>query len=124
MPQTIIETNVTMEPTDPQNSNKSKETSEQFLKRLTESPLETQVEELAALFFTIEQIADFTGLEEDALRESLMADDDIAKAYRRGKLRTVVQLRFDALNYALHGSPQAAAEMKEYLSEQTIHENA
>lgn len=94
------------------------------MKRLTESPLETQVEELAALFFTIDQIADFTGLDVDELRDCLMADDDIAKAYRRGKMRTVVLLRFDALNYALHGSPQAAAEMKEYLADQNIHENA
>lgn len=113
-----------MEPTDQEKSNKSPETSEQFLTRLTESPLETQVEELAALFFTIGEIADFTGLDEDNLREIIMSGEGIAKAYRRGKLRTVVMLRFDARNYALHGSPQAAAEMKEYLADQTIHENA
>ena len=92
--------------------------------RLTESPLETQVEELAALFFTISEIADFANVAEDDLRSELMSDNELAKAYRRGKLRTLVMLRFDALNYALHGSPQAAAEMKEHLSDQIINENA
>ena len=113
-----------MEPTDQQNSNKLKETSEEFLKRLTESSLETQVEELAALFFSITDIADFTGVSEEELRFSILSDNELAKAYRRGKLRTLVMLRFDALNFALHGSPQAAAEMKEYLSDQIIDENA
>lgn len=113
-----------MEPTDQQNSNKSKETSEQFLIRLTESSLETQVEELSALFFSIDEIADFTGIEEEELRDSILSNDVLAKAYRRGKLRTMIMLRFDALNYAMHGSPQAAAEMKEYLSGQIINENA
>ena len=45
-------------------------------------------------------------------------------AYRRGQLRTKIKLRFDSLNYAMHGSPQALSEMKEYLADQYIDENA
>ena len=115
-----------MEQTDQQNSNKSPETSEQFLKRLTESSLETQVEELAALFFSIREIALFTGLDEDKLRSSItgIAATPLSKAYYRGQQRTAIRLRFDELNYALHGSPQAAQEMKEHLFDQIIKENA
>ena len=96
------------------------------MQRLTESPLETQVEELAALLFTISDIALFTGLDEEEFRADLMDESDsvIAKAYHRGKLRTKIMLRFDSLNYAIHGSPQALNEMKEHLADQLIDENA
>lgn len=96
------------------------------MQRLTESSLETQVEELAALFFTISDIALFTGLDEDDLRTDLMDDapGEYAKAYRRGQLKTKIRLRFDSRNYALHGSPQALNDMKEHLADQQIDENA
>lgn len=112
--------------TDQQKSNKSPETSEQFLQRLTESPLETKVEELASLFFSINEIALFVGMDEEDLRTEITCDTDsaVSQAYYRGKLRTKIQLRFDSRNYALHGSTQALAEMREYLSDQDIDENA
>ena len=118
--------NATMEQTDQEKSNKLPETSEQFLKRLTESPVEDRVEELAALFFTIAEIALFIGMDEEDLRTEITCDTDssISQAYYRGKLRTKIMLRFDSRNYALHGSPQAVQEMREYLSDQNIDENA
>ena len=115
-----------MEQTDQQNLNKSPETSEEFLQALIESPVEKRVEELAALFFTIAEIALFIGMDEEDLRTEITYDTDspISQAYYRGKLRTKIQLRFDSRNYALHGSPQAIQEMREYLSDQNIDENA
>lgn len=115
-----------MQPTEQQNSNKSEETSEQFLQRLTESSVEDRVEELAALFFTIAEIALFIGMDEEELRTEITCDTDgsISQAYYRGKLKTKILLRFDSRNYALHGSPQAVQEMREYLSDQNIDENA
>lgn len=126
MQPTITETNATTQPTDQQNLNRSDETSEQFLKRLTESPVEVRVEELAALFFTIAEIALFIGMDEEELRTEITCDTEspISQAYYRGKLRTKIMLRFDSRNYALHGSPQALQEMREYLSDQQIDENA
>lgn len=96
------------------------------MKRLTESPVEVRVEELAALFFTIAEIALFIGMDEEKLRTEITCDtdSDISRAYYRGKLRTKILLRFDSRNYALHGSPQALTEMREYLSNQDIDENA
>lgn len=124
--QTIIALNVIMEQTDQQKSNKLPETSEQFLQRLTESPLETQVEELAALFFSIREIALFVGMDEENLRTEINCDTEeaVSKAYYRGKLRTKILLRFDSRNYALHGSTQALQEMREHMSDQEIDENA
>lgn len=115
-----------MEQTDPQKSNKLPETSEEFLKRLTELPVEARVEELAALFFTIAEIALFIGMDDEELRTEITCntDSELSQAYYRGKLRTKIQLRFDSRNYALHGSPQALLEMREYLSDQQIDENA
>lgn len=96
------------------------------MKRLTESPVEVRVEELAALFFPISEIALFIGMDEENLRTEITCDveSEISKAYYRGKLRTKILLRFDSRNYALHGSPQAVQEMREYLSDQQIDENA
>ncbi len=96
------------------------------MQRLTESPLEAKVEEMAALFFTLADIALFTGIDEEELRSMILSDPScpVSEAYRRGKLRTKIMLRFDSLNYALHGSPQALAEMKEHLADQQIDENA
>lgn len=115
-----------MPQTEQEKSNKSPETSEEFLMRLTESPIEDRVEELAALFFTIAEIALFIGMDEEELRTEITCETDstISQAYYRGKLRTKIRLRFDSLNYALHGSPQAVQEMREYLSDQNIDENA
>ena len=114
------------EPTDQEKSNKSPETSEEFLKLLTESPLEVQVEELAALPMTITEIAMFTGQDADELRAIINTQPmhSLAKAYNRGKIRTTIKTRFDNLHYALHGSPEAMRDVKEYLSDQIIDENA
>lgn len=81
---------------------------------------------MAALLFSIADIALFIGKKDDWLRNliNFHPEDPVAEAYLRGKLRTKIMLRFDSLNYALHGSPQAVNEMKEYLSEQQINENA
>ena len=56
-----------MEQTNQQKQDRSKETSEQFLQRLTESSLEQKVEEMAALLFTIADIALFIGMDVEEL---------------------------------------------------------
>ena len=115
-----------MEQTDKEKSNKLPETSEQFLKRLTESPVEVQVEELAALPMTITEIAMFTGQDAEELRAIISSQPkhSLTMAYNRGKMRITIMTRFDNLHYALHGSPEAMSDVKEYLSDQRIDENA
>lgn len=115
-----------MEPTDPKKSKESKETSQQFLERLNASTDVEVVEELASRFFSISKIALFIGMNPEELRAIVMFDEGnaIARAYWKGKMKTEIVLRFDTLNFATHGSPQAVAEMKDYLAEQQIDENA
>ena len=100
--------------------------SEQFFNQLSELTVEKQVEELSSLFFTISEIALFIGEDAETLRSVIMfnKDSEISKAYNRGKLRTRILLRFDSRKFALSGSPQAVQEMREYLSDQNIDENA
>lgn len=84
------------------------------------------VEELASRFFSISKIALFIGMNPEELRAIVMYDEGntLARAYWKGKMKTEIVLRFDTLNFATHGSPQAVAEMKDYLAEQQIDENA
>lgn len=84
------------------------------------------VEELASRFFSITKIALFIGMNPEELRGIVMYDEgnELSRAYWKGKMKTEIVLRFDTLNFATHGSPQAVAEMKEYLSEQQIEEYA
>ena len=115
-----------MELTDQEKSNKSPETSEEFLQLLIELPLEVQVERLAELPMTITEIAMFTGMAAEDLRAIINHNPEspITKAYNRGKMATIIKTRFDNLHYALHGSPEAMRDVKEYLSDQQIDENA
>lgn len=116
----------TMEQTEQEKPNQSPETSEQFLKRLTESPIEVQVEELAALPMTITEIAMFTGQDAEEMRAIISSQPkhSLTMAYNRGKMRITIMTRFDNLHYALQGSPEAMSDVKEYLSDQRIDENA
>lgn len=113
-----------MEQIDQTKSNKSKQTSEQFLQTLLELNIEAKVEEMAALFFSINEIALFIDRDEEELREEIVFNtiSPLSIAYRRGKLRTKIKLRHDTLNFALMGSPIAVDDMKKYLTEQTINE--
>ena len=76
--------------------------------------------------FTISEIALYTSMDEETLRTEILCRpySSLAKAYQKGKLRTKIKLRFDSLNYALHGSPQAVNELKEYLADQQFDEDA
>ena len=116
----------TMEQTEQEKQNQLPETSEQFLMRLIESPIEVQVEELAALPMTITEIAMFTGQDAEELRAIISSQPkhSLTMAYNRGKMRITIMTRFDNLLYALHGSPEAMRDVKEYLSDQQIDENA
>lgn len=81
---------------------------------------------MASLFFTISDIALFIGMNEEELRAEITCnpEGELSQAYYRGKLKTKIRLRFDSKNYALHGSPDAMKQMREYLSNQQIDENA
>ena len=87
---------------------------------------EEVVQEMASHFFSITMIAHFIGMPADELRNTINFDEThiLSKAYWRGKAKTEIMLRFDTLKFAKAGNPLATVEMKDYLSQQTIDENA
>lgn len=80
---------------------------------------------LASLFFTAKQIADFIGKPfEDFVRTlNHKPEDPLSIAYKKGKMKTEILLRFDTNRFALAGSPEALRDMKDYLLKQNISEH-
>ena len=82
-----------------------------------------QIEEYASLFLTIDEIALLLDLDANALRrEILHGGSPIAKAYQKGKLMTIVEVRRQTVFFAKKGSPQAADLIKDYISNQIQNE--
>ena len=118
--------NATTQQTDPQNSNESNQTSEQFFDNLSKLDEDEKVFELASLFMKVPEIAYFIGMKPEELSKiiRLHPENPLSIAYHRGRLKTVVMLRFDVRRYAVSGSPDANKEMLQHLSEQKYSENA
>ena len=83
----------------------------------------TSLEDYASLFLSIEEIALLLDLDSESLRREIrFKKTDLAKAYWRGKLRTVVAMRRQTLTYATKGSPTAETLMQNYQLKQSQHE--
>lgn len=95
-------------------------TSEQFWDHLSGLSKEDKVQALAMLLMEIADIAALTGYTAEELSALIRIhpEDPISIAYNRGKLKTKVMLRFDALRYAISGSPEATKEMLQHMVEQ------
>ena len=75
-----------------------------------------QIEEYASLFFTIREISLLLDLDPDLLRREIRhGRSDIALAYQRGKLKSLVAIRKMTVEFAKKGSPQAEMLVKEYV---------
>jgi hypothetical protein len=84
-----------------------------------------QIEEYAALFLTIDEIALLVDAKAEDLRREIKGQNtERAKAYLKGKLRTVIELRRQTLQFAQKGSPQAETAMLDFLAKQNLSENA
>lgn len=117
--------NAIISPIEKANSNKSELTYEQYLEILQGLSETEMVDELASLFLRVDEIEDLMGYEKDFLKNEIHdPDSEIGRAYRHGVARTKLRLRFDIRNFAMTGSTSAAADMKEYLSDQMMSENA
>lgn len=115
-----------MPQTEQKTSNKSNQTSEELYNQLTGLNEEKQVELHASLFFTIDEIADFIGRSRSELHQIICFDENspLSIAYRHGSMKTKILLRIDTKKFALAGSPAAALDMKQFLSQQIMNENA
>ena len=96
-------------------------TSQEFWQTLSKLNKEDKVFELAALFMEVGDIASFIGTtaEEFGNLLRLHPENTLAIAYARGRLKTKIMLRFDALKFAISGSPDATKEMMIHMIEQS-----
>lgn len=73
------------------------------------------IEDYASLFLTIDEIALLLDLDAETLRREIrFKKSDLAKAYWRGKLQTVIAMRRQTLTYSTKGSPTAENLMQNY----------
>ena len=85
---------------------------------LTNEILE-QIEEYASLFFTIDEISLLLDLSAEQFRREVRhGQSPLAKAYHRGKLQTILEIRRQTVMFAKKGSPQAEAFVKDYMEKQ------
>lgn len=117
--------NVIISPIEQARLDNSELTYEQYLEILQGLSEAEMVDELASLFLRVDEIEDIIGYELGKLKEEIQDPNSVlGRAYRHGVARTKLRLRLDTMQFALSGSPQAAEEMKEYLSDQMMSENA
>jgi len=66
------------------------------------------VEEYASLFFTPEEIAILIDFSDEELKKQLRKkDSDVYRAYMKGKLNTMMNIRRHQITLARNGSPKA-----------------
>jgi len=81
------------------------------------------IEEYAALLLTIDEIAMLVDLDPAELRREIrFGKTDHAKAYHRGKLKTIVEVRKQTVMFAKKGSPAAEALVNDYIIKQKQNE--
>lgn len=81
------------------------------------------IEEYASLFLTIDEIALLIDCDASKLRREVRGKiTDRTKAYHRGKLKTIIAMRRQMLDFATAGSPQAETFMVEFSEKQSINE--
>ena len=82
-----------------------------------------QIELLAGLFFTIEEIAIHLNLNEPELRREIRGrTSPRAQAYWTGKLTQMIELRKELVDYAKRGSNQADSIVNELIKKQKLSE--
>lgn len=101
------------------------ETSQEFSQKLSESPEDVRIEELAALFFTIPEIALYLDRDADELQRLITFDleSSESRAYRRGTMKTEILLRFETRHFAMKGLPDCVEKMQAFRINQKQSEN-
>ena len=75
-----------------------------------------QVKEYAGLFFTVDEIAILLDIDVVRFRREIRGKTSpLAKAYLKGKLESMAEIRKLTVEFAKKGSPQAEGFVREYL---------
>jgi phage antirepressor YoqD-like protein len=84
-----------------------------------------KIEEMASLLMSITDIAALLNIAEIELREMISdANSEISKAYKKGKAKTIYELRKQEIALAKIGSPMAVELAERYRIEQIQDEDA
>lgn len=82
-----------------------------------------QLEEYASLLLTIDQIALLMKIDAQELRRQIRhGKNDVALSYQRGKLKTIVEIRKQTVEFAKKGSPAAENLVQTYIVKQSQNE--
>jgi hypothetical protein len=83
----------------------------------------TQIEEYAGLFLTVDEIALLMNIDASEFRRDIRhGKSDRAKAYLRGKLKSIVEIRRQTVMFAKKGSPAAENLVNGYILKQQQNE--
>jgi hypothetical protein len=86
---------------------------------MNEDDILKQIEFLAGLFFTIEEISIRLNINETELRREIRGKiSPRAQAYIKGKMDQILELRKELINYAKRGSNQADTIVTQLINKQ------
>ena len=81
-----------------------------------------EIQRLASLFATIEDIAVMIDVDPDGLKDDIKCDDDAKKAYQLGKTNRMLELREIEIEQAKLGSTVAIDLIQKYITKQQLSE--
>ena len=81
-----------------------------------------EIQRLASLFATIEDIAVMIDVDPDRLKDDIKSDDDAKKAYQLGKTMRMLELREIEIEQAKLGSTVAIDLIQKYITKQQLSE--
>jgi hypothetical protein len=81
------------------------------------------IEEYAGLFLTLDEISLLLGLDPSELRRDIRhGKSERSKAYNRGKLKSILEIRRQTVSFAKKGSPAAEELVHGYIQKQKSNE--
>jgi hypothetical protein len=81
------------------------------------------IEEYAGLFMTIEEIAVLIDVDQAELRRDIRGGkSERSRAYNKGKLNSVLEVRRQTVAFAKKGSPAAEELVQRYINKQSKNE--
>lgn len=81
-----------------------------------------EIQRLASLFATIEDIAVMIDVDPDRLKDDINGNDDAKKAYQLGKTMRMLELREIEIEQAKLGSTVAIDLIQKYITKQQLSE--
>lgn len=90
---------------------------------MDETDIFQQIEEYASLFLTVDEICILCDLDPAEFRREIRGKrTDKAKAYLKGKIKSMLEIRRLTVEFAKKGSPQAETLVNDYIEKMESNE--